>query len=88
MPEDVRAELQDANLLADYNARPFYQRNDYLAWIGRAKQPATRLSRLTQMINELSAGGIYMKMSHPPSAKNDPGGRPCSCSLRSKLLNR
>ncbi len=70
MPEDVLAELEAADLIEDYKARPFYQRNDYLAWIGRAKQPATRQSRLTQMLNELSAGGIYMKMTHPPSARN------------------
>ena len=69
MPEDVRAELQDANLLADYNARPFYQRNDYLGWIGRAKQPATRQKRIAQMLDELRAGGVYMHMQHAPSRK-------------------
>lgn len=69
MPEDVLAELETSGLMADYVARPFYQRNDYLAWIARAKQTTTRQSRLTQMLDELKEGGVYMKMPHPPSKK-------------------
>jgi len=38
MPYDVQAELEAAGLIDDYAARPFYQRNDYLAWIARAKR--------------------------------------------------
>ena len=69
MPDDVLAELTDGGVLADYNDRPFYQRNDYLSWIGRAKRPETREKRITQMIDELERGGVYMGMDHPPSRK-------------------
>ena len=69
MPDDVRSELEERSLMADYEARPFYQRNDYLGWIDRAKQPATRERRILQMLDELERGGVYMKMDHPPSRK-------------------
>ena len=69
MPDDVQAELEAAGLVDEYAARPFYQRNDYLAWISRAKRDETRQSRLTQMLDELAKGGVYMKMNHPPSHK-------------------
>lgn len=69
MPDDVLAGLEAAGLVSDYGARPFYQRNDYLAWIGRAKRAETRQSRITQMLDELASGGVYMKMDHPPSKK-------------------
>jgi uncharacterized protein YdeI (YjbR/CyaY-like superfamily) len=70
MPEDVRAELEKRRLMAEYRARPFYQRNDYLGWIGRAKQVTTRRKRIAQMLDELERGGVYMKMDHPPSRKS------------------
>ena len=69
MPDDVQAELEAAGLVDAYAARPFYQRNDYLAWIGRAKRDETRQSRLAQMLDELAKGGVYMKMDHPPSRR-------------------
>ena len=69
MPDDVQAELEAAGLIDDYTARPFYQRNDYLAWIARAKRVETRQSRIAQMLDELTKGGVYMKMDHPPSRK-------------------
>lgn len=69
MPPDVRDDLAARGLMSAYKARPFYQRNDYLAWIGRAKRDQTRRSRITQMIDELERGGVYMKMDHPPSAR-------------------
>ena len=70
MPDDVRSELVEAGRADDYAARPFYQRNDYLAWIGRAKRPETRQARITQMLDELRQGGVYMNMNHPPSRKD------------------
>ena len=70
MPEDVRHALEEAGLTAGYEARPFYQRNDYLGWIDRAKRVETRDRRITQMLDELRVGGVYMKMDHPPSAKS------------------
>ncbi len=63
MPEDVAEELAGRGLRAAYDSRPPYQRNDYLAWIGRAKRTATRDKRITQMLDELEAGDTYMKMA-------------------------
>lgn len=69
MPEDIAARLDAAELRAAYDARPPYQRNDYLGWIERAKRSETRQKRIDQMIDELRRGGVYMNMAHPPSAK-------------------
>lgn len=69
MPDDVRVALVSANVMADYDARPDYQRNDYLGWITRAARPETRTKRIAQMIAELRAGGVYMNMAHPASAR-------------------
>ncbi len=69
MPDDVRSRLVADGLLDDYEQRPHYQRNDYLGWIARAKQAATREKRIAQMLDELRVGGVYMKMDHPPSSK-------------------
>jgi uncharacterized protein YdeI (YjbR/CyaY-like superfamily) len=69
MPEDVRGELDERGLMDEYGARPYYQRNDYLGWIGRAKRPETREKRIAQMLDELERGGVYMNMDHPPSRK-------------------
>ena len=69
MPAFVREALEEAGLMADYGARPAYQRNDYLGWISRAKRQSTREKRLQQMLDELKQGGVYMKMPHPASAK-------------------
>ena len=70
MPTDVRRALDDRELMDDYMARPPYQQNDYVAWIDRARRPATRAARIAQMLDELERGGVYMKMEHPPSAKS------------------
>ena len=69
MPDFVSAALEDSGLRATYDARPDYQRNDYLGWVARAKQPATRQKRINQMLDELRAGGVYMNMEHAPSRK-------------------
>ncbi len=69
MPAFVRQALQSHNLMDTYNQRPAYQRNDYLGWINAAKRAKTKEKRLRQMLDELRAGGIYMKMKHPPSSK-------------------
>ena len=68
MPENVRDALESRNLMAAYEERPAYQRNDYLAWIDRARRPETRQKRLDQMLEELTKGGVYMGMRHNPSA--------------------
>ena len=62
MPDDVHEALLASGLMAAYDARPPYQRNDYIGWIVRAKRPATRLKRLRQMLDELTAGDTYMNM--------------------------
>jgi len=69
MPDDVKAALKSAGVQSDYDARPLYQRNDYVGWITRAREDATRQKRITQMTHELKAGGVYMGMKHAPSAK-------------------
>lgn len=69
MPDDVRAALKAGGVTADYDARPHYQRNDYLGWIARARQADTRQKRIDQMVAELRTGGVYMGMEHRPSAK-------------------
>jgi uncharacterized protein YdeI (YjbR/CyaY-like superfamily) len=69
MPDDILALLEQRGLLERYRERPRYQRNDYLGWIGRAVRPETRQKRISQMLDELDAGGIYMGMDHPPSRR-------------------
>ena len=62
MPNNIRALLIKHGLLKLYNARPPYQRNDYLGWISRAKLETTREKRINQMLEELKEGDRYMKM--------------------------
>lgn len=69
MPADVKLALEKTGLRADFDHRPAYQRNDYLAWITRAIRPEIRLKRLNQMLDELNKGGVYMRMDHPASKK-------------------
>ncbi|AWC20760.1 hypothetical protein CO731_00201 [Aminobacter sp. MSH1] len=63
MPDWIRSELVSRGVLAAYEARPDYQRNDYLGWIERAKRAETRCKRLDQMLEELERGGVYMRMA-------------------------
>ena len=63
MPADIAALLAKRRLERAYAERPPYQRNDYLGWIARARRPATRQRRIDQMLEELAAGELYMKMS-------------------------
>lgn len=69
MPAEVRQALEARGVRADYDARPAYQRNDYLAWILRTKMPEIRAKRLEQMLKELEVGGIYLRADHPASRK-------------------
>jgi len=70
MPPDVSAALKSSHVRDDYEARPRYQRNDYVGWIAGAKSDETRRKRIDQMIAELKRGGVYMGMQHRPSAKD------------------
>ena len=69
VPDFVEEALNNHGLTGAYRARPAYQQNDYIGWINRAKRPETKLKRLNQMLEELRTGGIYMRMSHPPSRR-------------------
>jgi uncharacterized protein YdeI (YjbR/CyaY-like superfamily) len=62
MPSFVREAIKKRKLSDKYKARPAYQRNDYLMWIGEAKRDATKQKRLAQMLDELKRGGVYMRM--------------------------
>lgn len=64
MPDFVREALVENGLMAAFEKRPPYQRNDYLGWITRAKRPETRAKRLDQMLDELKCGDRYMKMEY------------------------
>lgn len=50
------------NLLTAFNARPAYQRDDYLGWIGRAQIDSIKEKRLAQMLDELARGNVFMKL--------------------------
>ena len=68
IPDFVRRALRSKRLVAAYDGRPPYQRNDYIGWITRAKLPATQQKRLAQMLDELARGDVYMKMAYRPKA--------------------
>ena len=69
MPEEIRTALLQNGVMDLYEARPPYQRNDYIGWIIRAKREATRQKRLAQMIAELQDGALYMNMPWQPKAR-------------------
>lgn len=62
MPDYIRDALTTNKLMDVYNARPPYQRNDYIGWIQRAKREETKQKRLKQMLDELKKGTVYMNM--------------------------
>ena len=63
MPHYVEDALAASGLTDAYRARPPYQQNDYIGWIIHAKRPETRQKRIKQMLDELEAGDVYMKMA-------------------------
>lgn len=69
MPAGIKSALSKRGVLAAYNARHAYQRNDYLGWIDAAHRDATKAKRTEQMLHELERGGVYMGMKHAPSVK-------------------
>jgi uncharacterized protein YdhG (YjbR/CyaY superfamily) len=70
MPDPVRLALEESRLMSAYERRPPYQQNDYLGWIGRAKRGETRAQRLSQMLDELRTGNVYMKMTWNPGSRD------------------
>lgn len=83
MPAAIRELLAKRGLMEAYQARPAYQRNDYLGWILRAKQEATRERRLRQMLEELEQGDVYLKMNWRAPAARARAVKPPSESARS-----
>lgn len=69
MPDRVRRALEDRGLIEAYEARPPYQRNDYIGWITSAKREETRERRLAQMLDELASGDSYMGMPYRAEAR-------------------
>lgn len=69
MPGFVRSALTSKNLLDAYRARPQYQQTEYLAWINSAKLGDGKRARLTQMLDELSAGNVFKGEPWSPPPK-------------------
>ena len=67
MPEGIREALESRDLMGAYAARPPYQRNDYLGWIARARQPETQQKRIDTMLRELESGNGYMGLKYDAS---------------------
>jgi uncharacterized protein YdeI (YjbR/CyaY-like superfamily) len=59
MPGNVRGALAKRKLTEAFEARPDYQRNDYLKWISSANGPTTKQQRIDQMLDELEKGGLF-----------------------------
>jgi hypothetical protein len=68
MPGNVRGALAKHNLLEAFQARPDYQRNEYLKWIASAAGVATRQLRLDQMLDELAKGRVFKGEAWTPPA--------------------
>lgn len=68
MPDLVEEALNEEGLRERYDARPAYQRNDYLWWINSAKRDDTKHRRLAKMLAELRAGSGYMGMDWMPKS--------------------
>lgn len=66
MPDFVKEALIASKLDEQYDARPAYQRNDYLWWINSAKRDDTKQRRLSKMLAELRAETGYMGMDWKP----------------------
>ena len=66
MPDYIHNALTEHKVMDAYRARPDYQQNDYISWITRAKRDETRKKRLTQMLDELRGGKLYMNMKWHP----------------------
>jgi len=71
MPEFIALALRENDLVKAYEARPPYQRNDYVGWITRAKLEPTRVKRLNQMLAELKGGTLYMNMQYKPRQRKE-----------------
>jgi uncharacterized protein YdeI (YjbR/CyaY-like superfamily) len=66
MLDIVKMMMKENGLDEAYANRPPYQQNDYLMWIGQARREETRTKQINQMLEELGAGNVYMKMQWNP----------------------
>jgi len=73
MPTHIERALEERGVMAAYRARPAYQQNDYISWITSAKRAETRRKRLDQMLDELEAGDVYMRMAWNGDGKEGGG---------------
>lgn len=64
MPDELRQILVEHQLMEAYEARPPYQQNDYIGWIGRAKRAETKEKRIRQMLEDLASKQSYMGMPY------------------------
>jgi uncharacterized protein YdeI (YjbR/CyaY-like superfamily) len=71
MPDAIRDALTSRSLLAAYDARPPYQRNDYLGWIARARRLETQQKRVGIMLRELASGSGYMGLPYDATARRE-----------------
>lgn len=62
LPNEYEELLTRNDLLSEFKNRPYYQQSGWIRWIESAKQPETKKRRRKQMLDELEAGNIYMKM--------------------------
>ena len=69
LPPAIERLLAERDLAAAFEQRPPYQRNDYIAWITRAKREETRAKRVAQLIQDLEAGDRYMNMVFSPRSE-------------------
>jgi hypothetical protein len=60
MPGFVRSALQKRELVEAFRARPDYQQNEYLGWLGKAVLEPDKQKRLAQFLDELTKGDVYM----------------------------
>jgi hypothetical protein len=72
MPGFVKSALGARKLAEAYEARPDYQKSDYLLWIEKAPLMAGKRKRLDQMLDELEKGNVYMgePWTPPPPVKS------------------
>ena len=68
IPGFVRTALAKHKLDEAFFARPEYQRNDYVTWLESAKLSEQRQQRLTQFLDELGKGNVYMGEPWSPPA--------------------
>lgn len=64
MPPDVAQALAERGLTDEYEARPAYQRRNYIGWIERSKHDSARERRFRLMLDELEAGNAFMGMQY------------------------